>query len=128
MKPLSERERRFVEAYMGKAAGNATKAATLAGYAKGSAKVTASRLLTKANVRTAIDSRTAADPNVSDRETRQRFWTDVMAGRGKFARTAMKDRLKASELLGKTQGDFVKRVQLENVPAFRLILDADDGQ
>ena len=57
MKPLTERERRFVEAFMGPAAGNATDAAKRAGYAKGSAAVTASRLLRKANVQDAIKER-----------------------------------------------------------------------
>jgi phage terminase small subunit len=114
---LNERERRFVEAYMGKAAGNATRAAKAAGYAKTSAKVTGCRLLTKANVRAAIDARTHADPAVSDREDRQRFLSQVMHS----TKVGMKDRLKAVELLGKSQGDFIKRIQFENVPAFRLI-------
>lgn len=43
--------------YLGKAAGKAQKAAELAGYAKGSAHVTASRLLKKANVRAALDAK-----------------------------------------------------------------------
>jgi phage terminase small subunit len=106
---LTERERRFVEAFMGTCAGNGAKAAIKAGYARGSAKVTASRLLTKANVRAAIAARTQADPAVADRETRQRFWTQVMDGRGRFTKVGMKERLKASELLGKSQGDFIDR-------------------
>lgn len=59
---LSEREARFVDAYIGEAAGNGTEAARLAGY-KGSAsvlKVQASRLLTRANVQAALAERRKA--------------------------------------------------------------------
>lgn len=118
-KPLSERERKFVEAYMGKAGGNATKAAIRAGYSKATARKQGSRLLTKGNIRSAIDARAKEDPNVSDREERQRFYTATM----RSAKVSMKERLKAAELLGKTQGDFIKRIQFENVPPFQLILD-----
>jgi phage terminase small subunit len=107
--PLSERERRFVEAYMGPAAGNATAAARLAGYSDKTAGSQASRLLKKVNIQNALRTRVDSDPQVADREARQRFWTSVMGGRGKFAKVPWKDRLKASELLGKTQGDFVER-------------------
>lgn len=58
---LSERVRRFVEAFMGPAAGNGTEAARLAGY-KGNAKVLgvqASRLLAKASVQSAVRDRQA---------------------------------------------------------------------
>lgn len=118
---LSERERRFVEAYMGKAAGNATKAAILAGYSKATARKQGSRLLTKGNIQAAIAARAKDDPAVSDREERQRFYTSTMRN----PKVGWKDRLKAAELLGKTQGDFIKRVQFENVPPFQLILDGD---
>jgi phage terminase small subunit len=109
--PLTERERRFVEAYMGQAAGNGTEAAKLAGY-KGTAKVLAvqgTRLLSKANVQAAIDERAASDPQIADRTARQRLWSDIAFGRGPYNEAALKDRLKASELLGKSQADFVER-------------------
>lgn len=60
---LNPRERRFMDAYLGAARGNATKAARIAGYT-GSAevlKVQGSRLLTKANVRRAMDEHLARD-------------------------------------------------------------------
>lgn len=54
-KKLTSKETAFVAAYLGGAArGNGAKAAVLAGYAKGSAKVTASRLLRKPNVKLAL--------------------------------------------------------------------------
>jgi phage terminase small subunit len=51
---LSERERRFVSAYVGKAAGNATVAAKLAGYSAKSARRIGTRLSSKVHVRSAI--------------------------------------------------------------------------
>lgn len=63
---LTEKERRFVRAYIGEAAGNGAKAAVLAGYAKNSAKVTASRLLTKANIRAALTVKVSKIEEQSD--------------------------------------------------------------
>lgn len=105
---LTEKERRFVELYMGECAGNGTEAMRRAGY-KGTddaLAAAASRLVRKDKVRAAIEERVAADPVVATRKERQQFWTDVMKG---TIRAAMKDRLKASELLGKSQADFVDR-------------------
>ena len=64
MKPgLNPRERRFVDAYLGGAGGNATRAAREAGYSGSSEvlKVQGSRLLTRANVRAAIDQHLTRD-------------------------------------------------------------------
>jgi phage terminase small subunit len=62
-KPLTERELRFVDAFMGDAAGNGTEAARLAGY-KGTQPrvlgVQAARLLKKASIQAEIAKRRAA--------------------------------------------------------------------
>lgn len=112
---LTEKQRRFVEAYMGQAAGNATESARLAGYEgdSGTLRAIASENLTKPNIRAAIEKRINSDPLVASRFDRQHFWTRVMIGK-EFdgdQPPAMRDRLKASELLGKTQMDFVHRVE-----------------
>lgn len=54
---LTVRQQRFVDAYV--LSGNASDAAREAGYSEGSAKVTASRLLTKPNVSSALAARQA---------------------------------------------------------------------
>ena len=56
-KGLNEREQRFVDAYIGEAAGNATKAAELAGYSPKTARQLGSRLLTKVDIRDAVQAR-----------------------------------------------------------------------
>ena len=110
---LSERERRFVESYMGASAGNATEAAIAAGYSRKTAGSIGSRLLKRVNIQRAIAERATSDPAVWTREERQRFWTSVASGAGRFAKASLRDRLRASELLGKSQADFVERHHVE---------------
>jgi phage terminase small subunit len=108
---LTERQLRFVEFYMGEAVGNATKAAILAGYSRTTARKQASRLLTKGNIQMAIDERSGRDPVAWTRQQRQAFWTRIAADPA----VTIRDRLKASELLARSQGDFVEKrlLQLE---------------
>jgi phage terminase small subunit len=106
---LNERERKFVERFM--ASGNATKAAQQAGYSKRTASQIGYHLLRKVQIQQAIVERAQSDPAVWTRAERQRFWTDVARGAGLFAKASLRDRLKASELLGKSQADFVERIE-----------------
>lgn len=104
---LTPKQARFVEAYMGAAAGNATEAARLAGY-KGNDVTLASvgkENLRKPQIAEQINLLQKEDPLVADREERQRFWSAVMRDKN----ADMKDRLKASEILGKSQADFIER-------------------
>jgi hypothetical protein len=115
---LSEKQRRFVEAYMGAAAGNATQAARLAGY-KGNDVTLASvgaENLRKPQIAEAIANVQQADPLIATREERQQFWSAVL--RGVEPGASMPDRLKASELLGKSGGDFIDRTEGELIVRF----------
>ena len=142
---LSEKMRRFVEAYMGEAAGNGTKAARIAGYA-GDDNVlawTASTLLRKPKVRHAIDARLEGDPLVAGRIERLHFLTRVVRGEETEKRPerdsegnvsmvdcppAMRDRLAAQEALSKLAGEQVNKVamtdskgeDLKNAPTSEL--------
>lgn len=123
---LTEKQRRFVEAYMGKAAGNGTEAARIAGY-KGNTKTlqsVATENLSKPVIAAAIQERVRKDPGIAKRKDRQRFWTDVMNS----PETEMKDRLKASELLGRSQRDFVERRELSgpNGKPIKMHVRAED--
>lgn len=105
---LTEKQRKFVEAYMGKANGNATEAARLAGYSGN--RVTLEAMgrenLGKPRIAEAIKNRQSNDPLVATREERQKFWTDVMNDKAED----MRNRLRASEILGKASGDFIERI------------------
>ena len=105
-KKLPEKRRRFVEAYMGEAGGNATEAARLAGYLAPGTE--GHRLLQYAEIQQAIDQRVENRPDIATREERQTFWTSAMRGEIEGL-----DRLKASELLARSQADFVDRVKIE---------------
>jgi len=106
---LTEKQRAFVEAYMGEAEGNATRAAELAGYQgnENTLSTVGSENLRKPKIRQAIRNRVTTDPLVADRRERQAFWTAVM--RAEEGDPSTKDRMTAAKLLGKSQGDFVER-------------------
>lgn len=107
LRPLNERERRFVDAYMGAAAGNGTQAAITAGYARNSAKVTASRLLTKANVSDAIQIiRLATEKTtIADAKERRETLTTIV----RSTREQSLVRVKAVDVLNKMDGVYVQK-------------------
>ncbi len=104
---LTYRQRRFVALYRG----NATEAARLAGYTGDDPTlgVTGHELLKNPKVAEALKNRDEGKlkPYIADRLERQRLWTAVLRDKG----ADMKDRLKAAELLGKSEADFIDRVQ-----------------
>jgi phage terminase small subunit len=126
-----QRLRTFVEVFTSTA--NASEAARAAGY-RGSAKVvseSARKLLKRADVQAMIAqvNAVATAARAASREERQLFWTRVMTGepidvdiiipetgavRKAKARPPLAARLKASELLGKSEGDFIKRVDVQH--------------
>ena len=104
---LTLKQKRFVEAYLGKANGNATEAAHLAGY-EGNRKtltVIATQNLKKPNIRLAIDEHSRHDGSVATREERQTFLTRIM----RTEHRKMNERLKAVELLCRMAGDFIEK-------------------
>ena len=107
---LTPRQQAFVERYA--ACGNATEAARLAGYAEQYAGRFAAQLLEKPLVREALAALTkhVSSARIADAKERQEFWTSMM--RDEMQET--KDRLKASELLAKKQGDFIERHEVNN--------------
>lgn len=107
-----EMRRKFVEAFMANG-GNGTQAAIAAGYSKKSAHAQASRLLKTAEVRHALEREVRNCPIVATKEERQAFWSALMRGDGPHVLLKMRDRLRASELLGKALGDFITKLQLE---------------
>jgi phage terminase small subunit len=130
---LTEKQRRFVEAYMGQARGNATEAARLAGY-KGSDPTlgqVGNENLKKPEIIKAIQERRSNDPLVLTREQLQEFWSRVALGLELDGEdvAAMRDRLKATELLGKTQALFTDQVKHSGsigTTVYQVTIDGDD--
>jgi len=105
-KELTAKQRRFVDAY----AGNATAAAIAAGYSPKTAHSIGAENLRKPEIEKALKAREdkGMGAAIANRQQRQEFWTGVLRDKEQ----AMRDRLKASELLGKSEGDFLERVDL----------------
>ena len=107
MANLKPSELKFVQYYEG----NATEALRKAGHkgTDGALAVTATRMLKKAKIQDALERRIQRKDtsNIASREQRQSFWTEVMND----SKGEMRDRLKASELLGKSQADFTENVK-----------------
>lgn len=120
---LLPKQQAFVEHYA--ACGNATEAARLAGYSERYANRFARQLLGKPLVRDALAALTekVASKRVANAQERQEFWTAVMRANEGYE-AEMRDRLKASELLGKAQQDFVEKVEVTNKtpPSLRMVV------
>lgn len=104
---LSVKQRRFIEAYDG----NATAAAIAAGYSPKTARLQGHKNITKDNILEAIQSREnkRMGSTILTREERQAFWSDII--RNEDEKNIMA-KLKASELLAKSEGDFLDRHEL----------------
>ncbi len=101
---LTRKQMAFVAAFHG----NAAEAARAAGYSAKTAKAIGSELLTKPDIKEAIQERERerTDSMIATREERQRFWTTIL----RDPETDLRDRLRASELLGKSEGDFLEKM------------------
>lgn len=108
---MTAKQRAFVDAY----AGNATEAAIKAGYSEKTARSMGQQLLTKIDISNAIHEREEKRRNalIATREQRQAFWTRVMNDDA----VDWKNRLRASELLGKSESDFKDRVEVQQQEA-----------
>ena len=107
---MTQKQTKFIDAYMGEAAGNATEAAKLAGYSKKTAYSIGQENLKKPEILQEINKRSESDPLTTSRIERQRWWSSVV----RDETAEMKDRLRASELLARSQGDFITKVESES--------------
>ncbi len=120
---LSKKQQIFVDVYDG----NATKAAEIAGYVD--PRRTGSQLLKHPDIHRQLELRRQMEikPEVMTRLERQVWWTKIIRDESQ----PMKDRLRASELLGKSEGDFLDRIALggddRNPNPIRLILEKING-
>lgn len=105
---LTPKQRAFVEHYINNG-GKGTEAAKAAGYStkyKTNCKNVAHKLLKDPHVVMAIQAhKRRAVGQIATKEDLKEFWTEVM----KDDRAELKDRLKASELLGKTEAMFTEK-------------------
>jgi phage terminase small subunit len=118
---LSEQQIRFADYYIQN--GNGTESYKLAGYkAKGHAAETASsRLLRNVEVVDYIKERNKSliDNRIADMEEVKRFWTNTMRSN----EAELKDRLKASEYIAKTNAAFIENHKHSGETGVRIIND-----
>ena len=105
---MTPKQQAFIHEYL--ACLNATQAAIRAGYSPKTAYSIGQRLLKNVEVSKAINSAMNERKSalIANRSERQEFWTHVMRDND----TDMKQRLKASELLAKSECDFVERHEI----------------
>ncbi len=108
MAGLTPRQKKFCDEYM--LCGNATQAAVKAGYSEKYAGQNADKLLKNTNVREYLSyfQKKVEQKTIKSVEEVQQWWSSIMDN----AEEATKDRLKASELLVKSKGGFMDRVEL----------------
>ncbi|WP_333593040.1 terminase small subunit [Aminobacterium mobile] len=126
MAKLTTKQKAFIQSYCG----NATEAALKAGYSKKTARSIGNENLTKPHIIAAIKKREEKRTNnrIATREERQIFWTQTM----KDEKADMRDRLRASELLGKSEADFMDKIEhsgaLEGVVVLPAVQIAGDTE
>ena len=103
---LTNKQKLFVDLWTGEQ----EETARLAGYK--APKRAAIRCLQNVTIRhlTKIKRDEEIKPHVMSRIERQEFWTNVIRGKEED-NIKMSDRLKASELLGKSECDFIEKIE-----------------
>ena len=126
---LNTMQQKFADNYNGE--GTGTQSAILAGYSPKTAYSTASRLLKHSEVIRYLNKRKDIEAEevmserkaiIMSRHERQAFWsavangevgeTQVVGGISILVPAKMNDRLKASELLGRSEADFTENTNL----------------
>ena len=106
---MTDKQQRFVAEYLVDM--NAKQAAISAGYSQKTAYSIGNELLRKPEISQAIDAAMTERRNklIADRQERQMFWTETMRDAGED----MRNRLKSSELLAKSFGDFTEKREIQ---------------
>lgn len=120
---LPPMQRALVLAYIGEAQGNATVAARIAGYK--TPHVDGARVLAIARVKAVMEALRASseDAKIATAQELRQFWTAVQRGEiPKNEPASMRDRIKASELLGKSQAMFLDRVEHSGQPQTQIAI------
>lgn len=105
---LTIKQQRFADEYI--ISGNATEAAKKAGYSKKTARAMGAENLTKPSIKKYIEECIAEiqGPKIATMVEIREFWTSIL--RDGEERTS--DRLKASELMARTEGAFLDRQEV----------------
>ena len=105
---LTPKQQAFADYYI--QTGNATEAAIQAGYSERTAKQTGYENLTKPYIQQYIEEKQKdlESNRMADMTEVREFWTEAMRN----AENTMKDRLKASEMIARTSGAFLEKMEV----------------
>ena len=108
MDKLTAKQKRFCDEYLKDL--NATQAAIRAGYSEKTANEQGARMLAKVSIQEYIQQfqKQIDQKNIKTVEEVQEWWSEVMVDE----EAKLTDRIKASELLVKSKGGFMDRVQV----------------
>lgn len=132
---LSLKQKKFIDEYI--ISGNATQSAVKAGYSESYAKTHVYKLLENASVKNEIDKRMKQLENqkIATQQEVLEYLTSVMRGEetetiiiDRMARevpVSAKERIKASELLGKRYGTFTDKQEIDVNVGVEFIDDID---
>ena len=120
---LTQKQRRFIDEYI--ISGNATQAAIKAGYSKKTARKIGQENLTKPDIKAAIEKRNAEiqSKKTADMTEVMEYLTSVMRGEQTESvatskrvysnvEVSAKDRIKAAELIGKRNGAWTDKKEI----------------
>lgn len=123
---LTPKQQAFADYYI--QTGNATEAAIQAGYSEKTAKQTGYEKLTKPYIQQYIEEKQKEleSNRMADMTEVREFWTEAMRNPD----NSMKDRLKASEMIARTSGAFLDKVEMKTTGEQTItvtIMDDDDA-
>lgn len=122
---LTPKQQAFADYYI--QTGNATESAIKAGYSKKTAKETGYENLTKPHLQRYIEKKQKEleSSRMADMTEVREFWTEIM----RDIDSETRDRLKASEMIAKTSGAFLNKVEMKTTGEQTItvtITDDDD--
>lgn len=123
---LTDKQRKWAEAFAGEAKGNATRAAQIAGYS-GDENALSSRGAENARnrkIRAYLRELVQDDPLVASGRELRAFWTALLRG---DEPANMGERIKASELLGKASGELGPKGTDDDPTVTRVVVEYADG-
>lgn len=121
---MNLRQKRFADEYI--ITGNATESAIAAGYSKKYAGTNADKLLKNTNIQDYIKERNKEldSEKIATMKEVKEFWTRLM----RSPATEDKDALKASELIARTNGAFIDKVEHSGGVAIDIAWGNDEDQ
>jgi len=126
LQKLSEKQRKFADYYI--QSGNAAESYKKAGYKvnEATARANSSRMLTNASIIEYIKSvnETLSNCRIADMEEVKNFWSEVLRGDVNGEKVQLRDRIKASELIAKSNGAFITKI--EELDSREIIITMSD--